>query len=147
MKEPLLISECLLGTPCRYDGKSNVLPAETLLALSERYALIPVCPEQLGNLPTPRTPSERQGDRVVMKTGEDVTNAFYLGARMAQVLVLTSGAKLALLKERSPSCGKGPIYDGTFTGTLTDRSGVTAEALRKDGVTVYGESEIEKLMK
>ena len=146
MKEALLISECLLGEPCRYDGQSNALPVETLLALSERYALIPVCPEQQGQLPTPRTPSERLGDRVVTKTGEDVTNAFYLGARMAQVLVLTSGAKLALLKERSPSCGKGPIYDGTFTGTLTDRSGVTAEALMQDGVTVYGESEVEKLI-
>ena len=76
----LLISRCLLGDPCRYDGKSRPLSAETLQALRARYDLIPVCPEVLGGLPTPRTPSERQGDRVVMKTGADVTEEYRRGA-------------------------------------------------------------------
>ena len=79
----LLISRCLLGDACRYDGKSKPLPAETLQALRDRYALIPVCPEVLGGLPTPRTPAERQGDRVVMKTGADVTKEYRRGAEAA----------------------------------------------------------------
>ena len=144
--KPLLISRCLLGDPCRYDGKSKPLPAETLRALRARYDLIPVCPEVLGGLPTPRTPSERQGDRVVMKTGADVTEEYRRGAEAALQAAQENQVCAAVLKERSPSCGKGKIYDGTFTGTLTEGNGVTAEMLLEKGFTVYGESEIEKLI-
>ena len=143
--KPFLISRCLLGDPCRYDGKSKPLPAETLRALRARYDLIPVCPEVLGGLPTPRTPSERQGDRVVMKTGADVTKEYRIGAEAALQAAQENHVCAAVLKERSPSCGKGEIYDGSFTGTLTEGNGVTAEMLLEKGFTVYGESEIEKL--
>lgn len=143
----LLISRCLLGDPCRYDGKSRPLAAETLQALRARYDLIPVCPEVLGGLPTPRTPSERQGSRVVMKTGADVTKEYRLGAEAALRAAQENQVCAAVLKERSPSCGKGKIYDGTFTGTLTNGNGVTAEMLIDAGFAVYGESEIERLIK
>ena len=143
----LLISRCLLGDPCRYDGKSRPLAAETLQALRARYDLIPVCPEVLGGLPTPRTPSERQGDRVVMKTGADVTEEYRRGAEAALQTAQENQVCAAVLKERSPSCGKGKIYDGSFTGALTNGNGVTAEILMNAGFTVYGESEIEKLCK
>ena len=143
----LLISRCLLGDKCRYDGKSKPLAAETLEALRARFDLIPVCPEVLGGLPTPRTPSERQGDRVVMKTGADVTKEYRLGAEAALRAAQENQVCAAVLKERSPSCGKGKIYDGTFTGTLTEGNGVTAEVLLNAGFTVYGESEIETLCK
>ena len=142
--ENLLISACLLGIPCRYDGRS--VKAVDVSALREKYNLIPVCPEIYGGLPTPRTPSERQGDKTVMKDGRDVTENYLLGAKAAYDLCLELGCKKALLKEKSPSCGKGKIYDGSFTGTLTDGSGVTAEYLMARGIEVYGESEIDKLI-
>ena len=143
----LLISRCLLGAPCRYDGKSKPLAAETLQALRARYDLIPVCPEVLGGLPTPRTPSERQGSRVVMKTGADVTKEYRRGAEAALQAARENHVCAAVLKERSPSCGKGKIYDGTFTGTLKEGNGVTAEMLINAGFAVYGESEIDTLCK
>ena len=143
----LLISRCLLGDKCRYDGKSKPLPDETLQALRARYDLIPVCPEVLGGLPTPRTPSERQGDRVVMKTGADVTEEYRRGAEATLQTAQENQVCAAVLKERSPSCGKGNIYDGSFTGTLKNGNGVTAEVLLNAGFTVYGESEIATLCK
>lgn len=142
--ENLLISACLLGIPCRYDGRS--VKAVDVSVLREKYNLIPVCPEIYGGLPTPRTPSERQGDKTVMKDGRDVTENYLLGAKAAYDLCLELGCKKALLKEKSPSCGKGKIYDGSFTGTLTEGNGVTAEYLMARGIEVYGESEIDKLI-
>lgn len=136
----LLISACFLGLPCRYDGASRPQPwAETLAA---RHELVPVCPEQLGGLPTPRAPSERQGDRVVMNTGADVTAQYRRGAESALALCRLLGCEAAILKERSPSCGHDHIYDGTFTGTLTAGDGVTTELLRQNGIPVYGESQV-----
>ena len=141
----LLVSRCLLGEACRYDGRSKPLPADTLRRLRKKYTLVPVCPEVLGGLPTPRTPSERQGDRVVMKTGRDVTAEYARGAAAALAIAREQDVAAALLKERSPSCGKGMIYDGSFTGTLTEGNGVTADLLLENGFAVYGESEIETL--
>ena len=143
----LLISACLLGLPCRYDGKSKPLPEDALARLRAKFDLVPVCPEQLGGLPTPRTPSERRGARVVMRSGEDVTAQYRRGAESTLEIARLTGADAALLKERSPSCGKGTICDGSFTGTLTSGDGVTAEILRKAGFAVYGESEIDTLCK
>lgn len=140
----LLISACLLGCRCRYDGASKTQPWAA--ALAERYELVPVCPEQLGGLPTPRPPSERQGDRVVTREGGDVTAQYRRGAEEALRLADLLGCEAALLKERSPSCGSGTVYDGTFTGTLTAGDGVTAELLRAHGIPVYGESRIEELL-
>ena len=140
----ILISACLLGIPCRYDGKAKPQPwAE---ALAGRHDLVPVCPEQLGGLPTPRAPSERRGDRVVMNTGADVTEQYRRGAEAALRLCRLTGCEAAILKERSPSCGCGEIYDGSFSGTLTAGDGVTAELLRKNGIPVYGESHVAALL-
>jgi uncharacterized protein YbbK (DUF523 family) len=142
--ENLLISACLLGIPCRYDGKS--VKAVDATALREKYNLIPVCPEIYGGLPTPRTPSERQGEKTMMKDGCDVTENYLRGAKAAYDLCLELGCKKALLKEKSPSCGKGKIYDGSFSGTLTDGNGVTAEYLMERGIEVFGESEMDALL-
>ena len=141
----LLISACLLGLPCRYDGQSKPLPPDALDRLRAKFDLVPVCPEQLGGLPTPRTPSERREDRVVMRTGADVTAEFRRGAESALAVARLVGAKTALLKARSPSCGKGRIYDGSFSGTLTDGNGVTAEVLLEEGFAVYDETEVENI--
>ena len=123
----LLVSACLLGVGCRYDGKSNqLLQYKRLL---KEHTCIPVCPEQLGGLPTPRCPAERLGGKIVTEDGRDLYHC-----------------KAALLKERSPSCGSGQIYDGTFTHTLTEGDGLTAQMLKKKGVEVYGESQLEELI-
>ena len=145
MKRKLIISACLLGVGCRYDG-CHVTKVD-VAALSERFELIPVCPEIMGGLPTPRIPSERVGERVIMKDGTDVTANFLRGAEETYMLASSLGADIALLKEKSPSCGNGRIYDGSFSGTLTDGYGVAAEYLRARGITVYGESELDELLK
>lgn len=140
----ILISACLLGLPCRYDGASK--PQPWAAALAQRHELVPVCPEQLGGLPTPREPSERREGHVVMRTGVDVTEQYRRGAEAALALCRLLGCEAAILKERSPSCGHGKIYDGTFSGTLTKRDGVTAELLLRSGIRVYGESRAEELL-
>ncbi|MCF2616506.1 DUF523 domain-containing protein [Oscillibacter valericigenes] len=140
----ILISACLLGACCRYDGASKAHPLAALLA--ERHTLVPVCPEQLGGLPTPRPPAERRGGRVVTRSG-DVTEQYLRGAEETLKLCKLLGCEAAVLKERSPSCGRGQVYDGTFSGTLTAGDGVTAELLAAHGIPVYGESQIEKLLK
>ena len=139
----LPVSACLLGCACRYDGKSkgNV----DVQALAKEYRLIPVCPEQMGGLATPREPVERQGDRVVTKGGRDVTEAYCRGAEEALRLAELFGCSTAILKERSPSCGCGVIHDGGFAGGLIPGAGVTAELLKARGIRVLGESRIGEL--
>jgi len=138
----ILISACLLGVSCRYDGASKPHPLAE--ALAKKHTLIPVCPEQLGGLPTPRLPAERQGGQVVAKDGTDVTAQYRRGAEETLRLCKLFGCKAAVLKERSPSCGRGEIYDGTHSGTLTAGDGVTAQLLAEHGIAVYGESRIEE---
>ena len=140
----ILISACLLGVCCRYDGASRAHPDAA--ALAEKHELIPVCPEQLGGLPTPRPPAERQGDMVCTRE-TDVTMQYRKGAEEALKLYRLTGCEAAILKERSPSCGSGDIYDGTFTGTLRSGDGVTTELLRSSSVSVYGESDIQLFLK
>ncbi len=144
-KETLLVSACLMGAPCRYDGGGKTL--EILDRLSQRYDLIPVCGEVMGGMSTPRVPSERVGERVMNREGEDVTEYFLRGAEEVLRIAEFCGARRALLKERSPSCGSGEIYDGSFTGTLRSGWGVTAEKLRDAGITVLGESRAEEFLK
>ena len=141
--EKILVSACLLGLDCRYDGRS--VPREDVIALGERYCLIPVCPEIYGGLPTPRTPSERIGEKVLMRDGTDVSENYRRGALAALALCEQNGIKIAILKAKSPSCGKGRIYDGSFSGRLTERDGVTAEYLTRSGIKVLTEDEIAEL--
>ena len=143
--ENLLISACLLGIKCKYSGGSNALPEETVEKLRARYRLIPICPETAGGLPTPRDPSERLDGRVVSCCGADVTMQFEKGAQAALVLAKRYGCTKALMKEHSPSCGSGLIYDGSFSGKLIDGDGCAAELLKAAGVSVIGENMTELL--
>ena len=136
----ILISACLLGLCCRYDGGEKACGAA--LRLGERHTLIPVCPEQLGGLPTPRTPCERKGDKVVSAEGEDRTAAYQLGARQAEKLYDMLGCACAVLKARSPMCGRGTVYDGSFNRTLVPGNGVLAERLIARGVPVWSEENL-----
>ena len=142
-KTPILVSACLLGVPCRYDGASKPVPA--VLALRERYEFIPVCPEVLGGLPTPRTPSEIVGTRVLMRDGADVTENYRRGAQEALRIAIENGCTSAILKEKSPSCGSGLIYDGSFTKTLTEGDGIAAALLKAHGIRVIGESAVGEI--
>lgn len=142
MKKKVLISSCLIGLDCRYDGKNNYIGDEKLAMLKEKYELVPFCAEVYGGLTTPRVPSERVGDKVISKEGKDVTEEFNKGAYLALKLAKSLGCELAILKENSPSCGSGTIYDGTFSGTLTEGYGVTAQLLKDNGITVIGETKI-----
>ena len=144
--ESLLVSACLLGFECKYSGGSNKLPEAELSALRARYRLIPVCPESAGGLPTPRPPSEIRGQSVVSCEGRDVTAEYIKGAETALYLSRRYGCKKALLKEKSPSCGSGVIYDGSFTGSLTEGYGVAAASLKAESVELYGETQLYMLI-
>lgn len=144
--ERLLISACFLGKNCKYSGGNNALPPEILARLGEKYALVPVCPETAGGLPIPREPSERLNGIVIGKSGRDVTAEFDKGAETALALARRFGCKAALMKERSPSCGSGEVYDGTFTGSLTAGDGMTAQLLKENGLAVFGEARARELL-
>lgn len=139
----ILVSHCLLGEPCRYDGASR-LERRVLELHKAGHTLIPVCPEVLGGLDTPRAPAELQPDgRVVNADGEDVTAAYQAGAEAALRIAKQSGCTAAVLKARSPSCGCGEVYDGTFTHTLKGGWGVTARLLREAGLAVMDEENMD----
>ena len=146
MGKRILVSACLLGVCCRYDGKGN--PSAQVLDLLRRddVELIPVCPEQLGGMTTPRLPSERIEDRVINRAGADVTEYFQRGAAEALRLADLYGCNVAILKERSPSCGCGAIYDGSFSGGICKGDGVCAALLTRNGVKVLGESRAHELL-
>lgn len=139
----ILVSACLLGIPCRYDGKSN--PNQEVISLKDKFELIPICPEVLGRLPTPRIPAEIQGERVVRSDGVDVTLEYTKGAKKALEIAKEKDCDLAILKAKSPSCGNREIYDGTYTKTLIKGKGITVKLFEKNGITVINESEIHKL--
>lgn len=140
----VLVSACLLGIPCRYDGRGNVCPG--LVELAEKVDLIPVCPEQLGGLATPRVPAERVGDKVLTREGGDVTRQYRRGGELAAALAEFLDCRCALLKARSPSCGNGMIYDGTFSGQKVPGDGVTAQALKELGIPVFDEEHWEEFL-
>ena len=143
MEKKVLVSACLLGKACRYDGRSK--PNRGVISVLSDFSYVPVCPEELGGLPTPRKPSEIVGDRVVMVDGTDVTEQYKKGAEITLRIAEEQGCKIAVLKARSPSCGKGCVYDGTYTGTIISGNGITAQLLMDNGITVLDETEIEKL--
>ena len=140
----ILVSACLLGHACRYDGQSK--PHAGVAELLKKHTLVPICPEVQGGLPTPRPPAEIQGDRVINSEGRDVTDCYQRGAQAALELTKILGADTAILKQRSPSCGSGQIHNGKFDGGLVDGWGVTAQLLRDNGITVYSEDETDKLL-
>lgn len=133
----ILVSACLLGCACRYDGKSK--PCGEVISLKEKHNLIPVCPEIMGGLATPRMPSEIRDGIVINSEGKDNTARFEKGAREALRLCGIFGCTAVVLKSKSPSCGFGEIYDGTFTGKTVCGNGVTARLLYENGVEIYNE--------
>jgi len=133
----ILVSACLLGVCCRYDGKSK--PCQSVLDLAKKHELIPVCPEQLGGLSTPRPPAEIQGEYVRKADGGDVTAQYKKGALEAARLYELLDCDLAILKARSPSCGSGMIYDGSFSGKLTAGNGITAGLFLEKNIPVFTE--------
>lgn len=139
----ILVSACLLGVCCRYNGTGE--ENERVMRLQEKHCLIPVCPEVYGGLSTPRPPAERVGERVMVKDGTDVTKQYQKGAQEALRLAEYFGCTAAVLKARSPSCGKGRIHDGTFSDGMTDGDGVTVQLLEAHGICVYNENDEKAL--
>lgn len=144
-KKAILVSACLLGAACRYDGKSNEIPE--LEALRDRASLVPFCPEIYGGLTTPRSPAEIREGRVVTREGQDVTEQFDRGAQEALNMAKRLGCRAAILKERSPSCGSRMIYDGTFSGVKIKGMGRTASLLAKNQIHIYNEEEISECIR
>lgn len=148
----ILISGCLLGINCKYDGKNNL--ADKALKLFREGIAIPICPEQLGGQSTPREPHEiinSTGAEVLDgrgfvkgSEGDDSTEEFIRGAYETLKIAKECGAKVAILKARSPSCGLGIVYDGSFSGSKKDGNGVTAELLIRNGIEVYTEENIDE---
>ena len=141
--EKILVSACLLGTPCRYDGKSK--PVKEVIDLKSKYELIPVCVEVEGGLPTPRIGAEIVGDKVIRADGVDVTYEYRLGAQKVLDIAIRNNCKMAILKSKSPSCGKYNVYDGTFSRTLIEGRGILTDLLIKNGIVVFDETEINDL--
>lgn len=137
----VIVSACLLGEACKWCGGSN--RDERVIALCAGRDVIPVCPEVAGGLPVPRLPSEIRGGTVVNREGESVDETFRTGAARCLAACEGRGAACAVLKARSPSCGVGEIYDGTFSGTLTAGDGVFAALLKERGIPVLTENETD----
>ena len=154
--ELILISRCLLGEPVRYDGQGKAIDHPLLHQWQMQQRLVPICPELAGGLPCPRPAAEVEagrGDsvldgtaRVLCRDGQDVTAPFVRGAELALQLCRQHGIRLALLKARSPSCGSHSGYDGSFSATLADQGiGVTAAMLKRHGIQVFDETELDTL--
>jgi len=139
-KHMKICSACLLGIKCRYDGKEK--RNRKVINLSRKEILIPICPEQLGGLSTPREPAEQKGKKVYTKSGKDVSGNFKKGAEQVLKIANLYGIKEAILKQRSPSCGCGQIYDGTFSGKIIKGDGVTVALLKKNGIKVISEEDL-----
>lgn len=140
----ILVSACLLGANCRYDGASS--PNEDAIYLRDcgHHLVIPVCPEILGGLPVPREPAEICDGRVICADGTDVTDAFVHGAQSAVALAKAHGCTLAVLRQGSPSCGCGLIADGTFSGEKIEGAGITAQALQDARVRIIADSDLAR---
>ncbi|MBR2454751.1 MAG: DUF523 domain-containing protein [Clostridia bacterium] len=141
----IIVSGCLLGCDCRYKGDN--CRCDELLDLAKDHTLIPVCPEQLGGLSTPRDPAEIVGDKVISNHGKDVTYEYNKGAELALYIAKVNNADAVALKANSPSCGKGIIYDGTFTGNKIEGNGIAAKMFLDAGFSVFTENEIPELKK
>lgn len=136
----IIVSSCLVGKKCAYDGRDRL--SREVVGLCGRYGFVDVCPEMAGGLPCPRERHERQGFRVVSESGADRTLEFIAGADKALKEADRCSARIAILKAKSPSCGKGMVYDGTFSERLVPGNGVTAEIFMRNGIKVFTEDEI-----
>ncbi|KGO12806.1 DUF523 domain-containing protein [Clostridium botulinum] len=151
----ILISACLCGVNCKYNGGNNL--NEKALKLFREGKAVLVCPEQLGGQQTPRAPHEINNAtgaevldgkaNIIGPEGDDATKEFLKGAYETLKIAKKCDAKVAILKARSPSCGFGKIYDGTFSGNKKDGNGVTAELLTRNGIKVYTEENIDEIYK
>lgn len=142
--EKILVSACLLGDKCKYNGKDNYI--KEIEELKLYYEIIPICPEMMGGLKCPRDPSEIYKNRVISIKNKDVTHQFNEGKRQVLNIVNYVHIRKALLKENSPSCGINFVYDGTFSNKLVSKSGVTAQALKELGLELYNENQIQDLI-
>ena len=142
-KEKILVSACFVKEGYKYSGGANI--NQKILELSEKYEFVYICPEVFGGLTVPRLPSEIVGDKVLNSIGEDVTEAFITGAMKSLAIAKENGCTKAILKGRSPSCGKGFIYDGTFAHNIIEGNGIAAQLLMQNGITVYTEEELNQL--
>lgn len=140
--EHVLVSACLLGEKCKYSGQSNYSQEVVDFLKNEGVLIVPVCPEILGGLPTPRTPAEIREGRVVTEKGQDVTEEYRKGAEHTLLIAQKKGCLRAVMKERSPSCGSGLIYDGSFTKTVVPGDGMTVRLLKEAGIHICGESSL-----
>ena len=145
MREKVLISACLAGINCKFNGENNLLDSGILDEISKKYHLLFVCPEVFGGLSTPREPAEMKGGLVVTKTAKDVSENFKFGAEICLKIAKLNGCKKAILKARSPSCGSGQIYDGSFSKKLIFGDGVAAKLLKENDILVFCEDEIWRL--
>lgn len=143
--ENILVSACLLGENCKYNGGNNLCSG--LQKLRDKYNFIPICPETFGGLKSPRNPAEICGDCVLLKNGTDVTNQFYKGAEISLDIAKEHNCKYAILKERSPSCGVKYIYDGSFDNKVIKGKGITAKLLFDNGISLFSENDIDLLIK
>ncbi len=135
-----IVSACLAGINCRYDG--NTKPNEKVIELVKQGKAIPVCPEQLAGLTTPRTPAEEKDGKIITKDGKDLTKEFQKGAQEALKIAKLSNCKEAILKSKSPTCGCGKVYDGSFSGNLIDRDGVFTRLLKENNIKVITEEDL-----
>lgn len=142
------VSACLLGRPCRFDGASK--PCEQAIQFARYCKVVPICPEVAGGFPIPHPPCEIEAGtrpvRVVDATGADVTQRFHAGASRCLEQLRDADCRVAVLKSKSPSCGSGQVYDGSFTGTLVEGWGVAAALLRDAGVDVLDETQVDRLL-
>ena len=133
-KEKILVSACLLGVNCKYNCGNNA--SDEVDEFLKKYEIIPICPEIMGGLTTPRVAAEQNGDKVITQDGKDVTEQYRKGAEECLFLAKKYDVKKALLKLKSPSCGVGQIYDGTFSHTLITKNGITAQLLLENGIEI-----------
>ena len=137
----IVVSACLAGKNCRYNGKAST--SEKIVKLVKEGKAIKVCPEILGGLKTPRPPTEIQNKMIITKEGIDLTKQFVLGAKTALKIAKENGCTQAILKSKSPSCGSIKIYDGTFSGKLIAGEGIFCTLLKKNQIKIISEKEFE----
>lgn len=142
----ILISACLVGEPCRYDGKSKALDSKVLEKISNDYELVPVCPEVMGGLGVPRKPCEIKDGNALTACGEDCTNMYKKGAELALLRARSENALLCILKKNSPSCSNCTVYDGSFSKKLVKGMGFAAELLIRSGFAVFNEDQLDEAL-